>query len=119
MTREIETWWDLMLAIEAMTDEQQSMPIQAVNCTHDSGEVQEMMPGIAIATVEEFEFEACRSTHNNKYCPKDIVLLLDQNSFAKDGAVACRVHGLGAEWEGEPEYGKDGPTKPEEQRRPS
>lgn len=112
---DVTTWEDLEAKIAEMTDEQRKQPIQCVNPTPNEDDVQEMVQGIAIGTVEEMGFYKCRSTHSNKYEPKDVVLLLDYNPFAEDGAVAY-------DWtDGEddtPIYGKDGKTDVAEQSSP-
>lgn len=112
---EARTWDDLAAAIAAMTPEQRQQPIQAVLQTCVEDDVQECLCGIAIDTVEGLEIYKCRSSHNNRYCGDDVVLLLDGNQFAKDGAVAY-------EWPDEgpdvPIYGPHGKTLPSEQYSP-
>jgi len=111
---EVRTWEDLGAKIATMSPGQRRQPIQCVQPTPNEDEVQEMMQGIAIATVEEFGFYKCRSTHDNKYNAGDVVLLMDGNPFSADGAVAY-------EWGDEidtPIYGKGGPTAVELQSSP-
>ena len=112
---DVTTWEDLAAKIAEMTDEQRNQPIQCVNPTPNEDDVQEMLPGIAIATVDEMGFCRCRSTHSNKYEPGDVVLLMDHNPFAEDGAVAY-------DWtDGEddtPIYGEGGKTDVAEQSSP-
>ncbi len=111
---EVRTWEDLGAKIAAMTPEQRKQPIQCVKPTPIQDQVQEMLPGIAIATVEQFGFYKCRSTHDNKYNANDVVLLIDSNPFAEDGAVAY-------EWSEDmdtPIYGKAGPTAKDSQCSP-
>jgi hypothetical protein len=111
---EVRTWNDLAAKVQAMSPEQRQQPIQCVQPTPSEGDVQEMLQGIAIATVAEFGFYRCRSTHDNKYNASDVVLLMDYNPFAKDGAVAYELSD-GAQ---KPIYGKDGPTPREAQYSP-
>lgn len=114
--KQIETWDDLATAIAEMSEDQRRQPIQCVHPTPNGDEVQALEPGIAIGTVGEFDFTSCRSVHDNKYRPQDVVLLLDGNPFAEDGAVAY-------EWKaGEediPIYGKGGKTERAEQMAPN
>ena len=110
---DVETWQDVADAILKMTPEQRAMPVQCCNPTSCHDDVQEMVQGICIGTVSAFEFQACRSTHNNKYCPDDVVLLMDVNQHAPDGAIMYEWKDDGSEV---PMYGSDGPTKPEDQQ---
>lgn len=125
MIKEIKTWRNLFSALASLSPEQLSQPIQCCGPISDDSKVHALLSGIAIGTVDGFEFAACRSTHNNKYCPADVVLLMDHNPFAEDGAVAY-------EWDFEsdtafddligkenPIYGKDGPTQKCDQIRPN
>lgn len=112
---DIDTWGDVARVISMMTDEQRNQPVQCVLGNPDSDAVQVCLPGVAICTVEQFEFGACRSVHNNKYCPNDIVMLLDVNPYAEDGTM---VWGWSDPNKETPIYGKDGPAKPEDQRPP-
>lgn len=113
---ELETWSDLKAALATLTDEQLRQPIQCVQPDGDEGRVQEMVLGIALATVRDFEFYACRSTHNNKYCPDDVVLLMDGNPFGLDGVVAWEWHPDGTET---PIYGTSGVTGRDDQMAPN
>ncbi len=54
-----------------------------------------MARGIAIGTVGEFEFEGSRSVVDNKYHADEVVLLIDANPFAEDGAVAYEMKSKG------------------------
>jgi hypothetical protein len=110
----VRTWEDLLAKIATMSPEQRKQPIQCVQPTPNKDDVQEMLAGIAIATVEEFGFYKCRSTHDNKYNAGDFVLLMDASPFSADGAVAYE---LGDEID-TPIYGKDGPTAVESQLSP-
>jgi hypothetical protein len=63
--------------------------------------------------VNAMGFPACRSTHNNKYCADDVVLLLDGNTFSEDGAIGYDLT------DDVPIYGKDGKTSVSDQMRTS
>lgn len=112
---DIETWEDVARIVSMMTPEQRKQPVQCVLGNSDADAVQECLVGVSINTVEKFEFSACRSVHNNKYCPDDIVMLLDVNPYAEDGTAAWDWSDPEKET---PIYEKDGPTKPEDQRPP-
>jgi hypothetical protein len=114
---EIKTWGDLADAIRAMDGSQKSQQIQCVKPTAFSDGIHEALPGIAIATVEEMGFFKFRSSHDNKYQPNDVVLLLDDNPFGVGGE-------LGYEWDGDerafdtPIYGPEGRTSDADQLSP-
>jgi hypothetical protein len=74
-----------------------------------------MFPGIAIATVAELGVYKCRSVYDNKYHGDDVVLLLDYNRFAEDGAMAFEFGETGFS----PVYGESGPTDAEDQMSPA
>ena len=84
---EVRTWEDLAAKIAALSPEQRKQPIQCVQPTPNDDDVQEMLQGIAIATVDEFGLSRCRSTHDNKHNGGDVVLLMDANPFAEDGSI--------------------------------
>ena len=111
---EITTWEDLEAKIASMTTEQKRQPVQCLKPTANEGDVQEMLQGIAIATVEELGFYKCRSTHDNKYHADDAVLLLDANPYDPDGAIG---YDWGCENES-PIYGDGGQTSIECQCSP-
>lgn len=81
------TWDDLLVEIARLTPEQRKQPVQVVLPTYDD-DVQTCQQGIALDTVANYEFGKCRSVHNNRYCPDDVVLLLDGNPFHADGSYA-------------------------------
>lgn len=112
---EARTWDGLAAAIAAMTPEQRQQPIQVVGATVIENDVQECLPVVAIDTVAAFEIYKCRSSYNNRYCGDDVVLLLDGNPFAEDGAVAYEWPDDGPDI---PIYGPHGKTLPEEQYSP-
>lgn len=71
---EIQTLNDLKNYLNKLSESELGQPIQLV-LPSVTDEVNECMLGIAIDTVENFGFPTCRSTHNNKFCPQDIVIL--------------------------------------------
>ena len=112
---EVRTLEDLANAIMALPVDQRRQPIQVAKCSADSDEVVELMPGIALATVGALGIEACRSVHDNKYHADDVVLLIDWNPFAVDGAIGYDLN----HWSGDelPIYPLSGPTYPHEQMK--
>jgi hypothetical protein len=118
----IETWGDLLAALNSLTSEQLRQPVQIAESPADCKPV-EMQCGIAIGTVGEFEFSGSRSTHDNRYHADDVCLLVDGNSFAEDGAIAyeMKTHKTNGRpvIRHVPLYGKDGPTPREAQMSPN
>lgn len=114
--KQVETWGELATAISELTEEQRGQPIQCLNPTPDENDVQVMESGIALGTVKDFEFYRCRSTHNNRYCPGDVVLLIDDNPHNEHGVVAWDITS------GPDDvaiYGKSGKTEVEDQTAPN
>lgn len=116
MEKKMLTYGELLQYLQTLTSEQLNQQVQAVLPTPNDDDVQELMPAIGIDTVANWELEACRSCMDNKYHGEEIVLLLDYNPYAEDGAIAY-------EWDmtvdstDEPIYGSEGPTNPNDQRR--
>lgn len=113
---ELETLGDLLRALTNLSAEQLKQPIQCLLSTSNEDDVQEMITGIALGTVAQFEFYKCRSTHNNKYCPDDVILLLDHNPFAEDGAIAYNWSSESVNLCDNPIYGIEGKTNPIDQK---
>lgn len=119
--KEIETYRDLLNVLQEMPGEQLDQPIQCVKPHPDESKVNEMQPALAIGTVAEFEFFHCRSTHNNRYCPDDVVLLMDGNHFGEDGVVAWTQNPDNPKFSMDgmvPEYGRHGKTSLADQTAP-
>ena len=87
MNNEIRTYSDLRAALDKLTPKQLAQPIQVVKGSSIE-EVSECMPVIGIDTVDNWGYEFIRSAHNNQRCGNDVVLLIDGNPHAEDGAVA-------------------------------
>lgn len=106
-------WKELGEKIAALTEEQQLQPVQVVNVSPSEDDVNELMPGVELDTVDGFGIYAARSIVDNKRHGKEVVLLIDHNPFGEDGVVAW-------EWkpgeEDKPIYGKEGKTDPALQR---
>ena len=114
----LETWGDLANAILALPNQQRIQPIQICPPTVSDAEPIEMLPGIALGTVGQFEFRGVRSVHDNKYHGDDVVLLLDHGPFAEDGAIAYELMPVGRPGAGKPIYGPSGPTEQNDQWAP-
>lgn len=110
------TWKALAEHINNLTPEQQLEPVQAVLVTPNEDDVQVGLPVIGVDTVQTWGFLKYRSSHNNKYCGNDIVLLLDHNPYSEDGIYAYEV------WDtpesSTPLYINEEPTRPEHQWSP-
>lgn len=118
--KELETYRDLLSYLQNASSEYLDQPIQVANPGPNCDEPIELMPGIAIGTVDQMGFFRCRSMVDNKYHAEELVILIDGNPFAKDGAVAY-------EWKSNddtgdiddvPIYGKEGPTDIKDQTAP-
>ena len=114
---------DLLAALQTLTPEQLQQPVQCILPTGDEDEVQTCLRALSVATVAQYGFYKCRSTHNNRYCPDDVVILLDDNIAAEDGQIATQYDTVeeslsGAAYVGRPIYINGEKTKPEEQCSP-
>jgi len=123
---EVTTWEDLAEKIAALTPEQRQKPIQCLYVTPNDSDVQECLPAIAMATIDELGISRCRSVYDNQYHGDDIVLLLDGNPFAEDGAIAYEMNtnpkpetSLNFLEDMKPVYSSHGPTNPSDQWAPS
>ena len=119
MITDIPTYRHLAAALQAMTDEQLNQPVQIADPPADCRPV-ELLKGLAIATVGELEFAGSRSVVDNRYHADDVVLLVDANPFADDGAVAYELRNEGPKdgtpiMRHVPIYDADGPTPREAQ----
>lgn len=110
------TWKELGQAIVDMTEEQRQQPVQVVELEPSDDIVNELKPAYGIQSIEELGIEACRSIVDNKRHGEDVVLLIDANPFAEDGAVAYEWPLGDVQAPAVPIYGKDGPTNPADQR---
>lgn len=116
---EVETWEDLLKKLQTMTPEQLKKPIQCLKTSPNLDEVQACFPGIAFATIDQLEYEYCRSSYDNKFHGEDFVILLDYNPFGKDGAIAYELKpGDKTLGKDHPIYGKNGKITREDQTSP-
>ena len=115
----IQTYSDLLTYLQSCSLEQLKQRVQICRPSPVEEEPVEACPGIAIGTMQEMGFYKARSVTNNKFVPEEIVLLIDGNPFAPDGAWAYTY-----DWDEEgkriitPDYSPDGPTNPEDQLNP-
>lgn len=114
MLIEIETYQELLDALTQLTAEQRKQPVQIAH-PQSSDCVVELMPSVCLGTVGALEFSGARSSVDNRYHAEEVVLLIDHNPFAKDGATAYRLEEDGPDT---PLYDKGGPTPLEAQLAP-
>ena len=113
--KSITTYQQLYNYIKGMTPKQRKQTIQI---THPSMEpIQEMIPAIAIGTVDEMEFYGARSVNDNRYHGDEIVILSDLNPFGQNGEVAWEM-GKNKNLD-KAIYGGRGRTKKEDQLNPN
>lgn len=120
--KELATYKDLLDVLQGLTEEQLTQPIQVVQSPASDEWPAELMPGIAIGTVNDFGFYRCRSAIDNKYHAADLVLLIDANPFAQNGAIGYSLSECDGDYdnlENYPIWGKDGPTDISDQTAPS
>jgi hypothetical protein len=116
--QEVETYGDLLRVLLEMADDELDQLIQIAEPGPNGDEPVELKHGIAIGTVASMEFPGARSTHDNCYHADEVVLLVDGNPFAPDGAIAYEFHSTLEEMEKHPIYGKNGRTPSELQMAP-
>ncbi len=118
--KEIETYRDLLAALQQLTPGQLDQRVQIADPPCD-GKPVPMAQGIAIGTVGEFEFEGSRSVVDNCFHADEVVVLIDGNPHAEDGATAYKLETT--KTSGKPIirhipiYGPGGPTPREAQRK--
>ena len=104
--REVMTYQDLLDALKTLSPEQLAQPIHVAEPGPNGDIPVELKTGIAIGTVGHLGFSGSRSTVDNKYHADEVVLLIDANPYAPDGAIAYPI------------YWRDGPTPREAQMAP-
>ncbi len=118
--KEITTYGDLLAKLETMTEAELNQPVQIADPPNDCRPV-ELQQGIAIGTVGEFEFEGSRSVIDNRYHADEVVILIDGNPHAEDGAVSYLLKNEGPKEKQVvrhiPQYGPHGKTERVEQYR--
>lgn len=110
---EVTTWGDLLAVLQEQIQVIRDKPIQVALIGPDSDAVVELLPAYALGMIADLEIAACRSVVDNKWHGDDVVLLIDHNPFAEDGAIAYEDFDRG-----KPIYGKHGKTDPKDQRAP-
>jgi hypothetical protein len=88
MLAEIKTWRELYRAIGEMTGEQGDQRIQVILSTANDSDVLPLMPGIALATIADLQFDKTRDSIDNSHRPEGVVLFVDHNPFDEDGCWA-------------------------------
>lgn len=97
MIQEVETYADLLGALQKLTPEQLAQPVQAIKMHPSWDHVYECCPACAISTIGALEVEYARSSVDNRYNPDEIVLFLDGNMFGKNGVFCYDWHEDGTE----------------------
>lgn len=107
------TYRDLLAILQGLHSDQLGQLVQIADPPSDCRPV-ELMPAIAFGSVQDLEFEGARSAVDNRYNVDELVLLIDHNPFAADGALAYELKQEGPEGKPlmrhVPIYGPDGPT---------
>jgi len=113
MIHKIKTYGDLLKVLVQMNEAELTQAIQIADPPPNEDEPVECCPCYAIGTVKEYEFYRSRSVNDNKYHADDIVMLIDGNSYGKDGAIAYEGFDLS-----QPIYSNAGPTSVDDQTCP-
>lgn len=104
MFKEVETWADMLKALQQMTPEQLQQPIQSVQGHPMDDYVYELQQGICLGTVDEIGLKYTRSVKDNRRHGDEVILYTDGNPFGEDGAVAYELLPDGGD---KPIYPKD------------
>ena len=115
--KELETLKDLLDYLKKLPKDKLSQPVQGAKdpC---SDSIVEMLPGIAIGTMEEMEFYGARSVSNNRFNADEVVILFDFNIHSTDGAIAHTWSPQDDYRKRRPIYGPSGKTPRSEQINP-
>lgn len=85
---EVNTWKDLLEVLKKCSPEQLNQKIQVCTSHPVEEQVLELQPAYCIGTVKALELLYCRSSVDNKKNEEEVVLCVDYNPFAVDGAIA-------------------------------
>lgn len=88
--QEIATWGDLWTALGKLSAEQLEMPAQVIRENPCATKVLSGKPAVCIGTVDALDLRYVRSCRDNRRHGEEIVLLVDGNPFAKDGAIGYK-----------------------------
>jgi hypothetical protein len=91
--KDLETYRDLLTYLNTLGDAQLDQPIQVLDSSTEEPVALKVIH--AIGTVGELcacgdgdEFQPTRSVFDNDHHPESVVLLIDDNPFGRDGAIA-------------------------------
>jgi hypothetical protein len=84
----LETYEELLAALQALTPEQLAQPIQVGKIPADEDTVVALKPVVMFATVEGSELKFVRSSVDNRMNRDELVLFYDSNPFGKRGSMA-------------------------------
>ena len=100
--KEIETWDDLLRALQKASAEQLTQPVQICEGHPCDDYVHELTQGICMGTIDELEIKYARSVNDNRRHGEHLVIFTDGNPHGEDGAIA--YEGMGKKT---PIYSKD------------
>jgi hypothetical protein len=98
---------DLLRALQGLTAEQLAQPAQVVRSHPVAEHVFAARPVICLGTVDGLGLRYVRSSRDNRRHGDEVVLFIDGNPFARDGAIAYQVTAEDPFGEGRPIYPPD------------
>ena len=84
----VRSWRDLLECLNNFSPEQLDQPVQVCGTHPVESYVHELQPAYCVGTVEELGILYCRSSVDNRKNNKEVILCVDYNPFAVDGAIA-------------------------------
>jgi hypothetical protein len=85
---EVETYGDLLRILQTLSPDQLAMPAQVVKGQFDQDEVHEACPLVCVGSVNKLGLRYVRSVKDNRRNGDEIIIYIDSNPFAEDGAIA-------------------------------
>lgn len=80
---------DLLNILQNMTRQQLNQEVQTIDTSDNLiDDTPPLKPILCVATVKELEIQKCRSSVDNMWHADEVVMLVGDNLFAKDGAIA-------------------------------
>jgi hypothetical protein len=86
MISEVTTWGDVLEQLKNAPPEVLAKPAQVICHQPNCDEVFECRPAVSLGTVDELGFDYVRSSVDNRRNGDELVLYVDYNPFAEDGA---------------------------------
>ena len=87
----IETYADLLAALQQMTPEQLSQTVQVASYNIDPDKVFPGRPVFMFGTVDELEIDYFRSADDNRRHGEQFLLLCDSHPYSKSGVIAWEM----------------------------